>query len=102
MAPGIPATVIDNASSDNSAELAEGGAEVIANRENRGFAAAVNQGFRASTETCVLLLNPDVRITTPLEPLERACEEHGIAAGLLTDSSGRPQKGFSIRRLPTP
>jgi GT2 family glycosyltransferase len=97
MAPDVEPLVIDNASTNGSPEAA-----TIANSTNVGFAAAVNQGFRASTESLVLLLNPDARLTTPLEPLIDACAENGLAAGLLTDESGRPQRGFSIRRLPTP
>jgi len=97
MAPGIEVVVVDNASTERPKVKLE----VIANVENRGFAAAVNQGFRALSSELVLVLNPDVRLRTPLDDLTAPCREHGIAAGVLTDDAGRPQAGFSVRRLPT-
>lgn len=53
--------VVDNASSDGSAEIAAAHPDVflIRNSRNVGFAAAVNQGVRASGSPWVLLLNPD-------------------------------------------
>ncbi len=52
--------VVDNASEDGSADLAaELGATVLRNAENRGFAAAANQGARAGSGELVLFLNPD-------------------------------------------
>lgn len=112
MAPGITAIVVDNASSDASVQRArEGGAQVIANAENRGFAAAVNQGFKAAQAAggfrstraeFVLLLNPDVTLLTPVDALLEAAQSHGLAAGQLTEPDGSPQAGFTIRRLPTP
>ena len=54
--------VIDNASSDGSAAMvAEEFPEavIVANRENKGFAAANNQGLAAACGAHVLLLNPD-------------------------------------------
>lgn len=55
--------VIDNASADGSREwLAEqGDVRVIRNERNVGFAAACNQGIRASGAPFVALLNDDVR-----------------------------------------
>ena len=104
MAPGMAATVIDNASTDQT--LNQVGlrphVKVIANRENRGFAGAVNQGFRATEADPVLLLNPDVRLRTPLTPLVDACQQHGLSAGQLLEADGRPQTGFTIRCFPTP
>ena len=104
MAPGVAAVVVDNASTDRTLELVRERAEVqvIANSENRGFAAAANQGFRATGADAVLLLNPDVRLKTPITALTDACTQHGLSAGQLTDPSGRPQAGFTIRRFPTP
>src|SRR5215813_9642965 len=56
--------VIDNASDDASLESVQGfrhRVDFIQNSVNRGFAAAVNQAFHATTTTYVLILNPDVR-----------------------------------------
>src|SRR5579885_1169509 len=80
MAPSVAPLVIDNASQDQT--LQQAGARRIANSQNRGFAAAVNQGVRASDSEFFLLLNPDV--------------------ALLTQVDGRVQAGFTIRRFPTP
>ena len=53
--------VIDNASSDGSAEVCRTipGVRVIANSENVGFGRANNQGIRESQSELVLLLNSD-------------------------------------------
>jgi len=58
--------VVDNGSSDGSAAMVEEMAatfpvplRVIANSENRGFCAANNQGFAATTTELVALLNND-------------------------------------------
>jgi GT2 family glycosyltransferase len=54
--------LIDNASSDNSAGMVKQEfpqVTLIANSENRGFAAANNQGMRIANGRYVLLLNPD-------------------------------------------
>ncbi len=98
--------VIDNASIDDTCAVVEREhpqALLIRNRENRGFAAAVNQGVAASSEPLVLLLNPDARLTTPIDALAEQCLEQGVgaAAGRLLDEQGQPQLGFNIRALPT-
>ncbi len=97
--------VVDNASSDDTREQVwSRGARLIANPENRGFAAAVNQGFRATTAPFVLLLNPDTVLETGLEPLVEVCcrPGAGIACGKLVGPDGEIQRGFSVRRFPTP
>ena len=60
-------TVVDNASTDNSADGLEALAptvplRVIRNAENRGFGAACNQGAEGSTADYLLFLNPDTRL----------------------------------------
>ena len=105
LASGAETVVVDNASIDGTiAEVARRGVRLIANSENRGFAAAVNQGFGALDSAYVLLLNPDAVIQSSLEPLRQACDLPGAAGagGKLLDPSGRPQVGFMVRGLPTP
>jgi len=65
-APSAEILVVDNASEDASLELI--GAfrkrvNFIRNKVNRGFAAAVNQAFQATSTPYVLVLNPDIRVT---------------------------------------
>jgi GT2 family glycosyltransferase len=55
--------VVDNSPGDGAAEAVRAvarDATVLANRTNRGFAAAVNRALAVSTAEVVLLLNPDV------------------------------------------
>ena len=57
--------VIDNNSHDGSAEMVRADfptVKLIANAQNRGFAAACNQGLRASSARYILLLNPDTLV----------------------------------------
>jgi GT2 family glycosyltransferase/tetratricopeptide (TPR) repeat protein/SAM-dependent methyltransferase len=58
--------VVDNASTDGTLDYlrALGNVCVIANAENRGFPAAVNQGLHAATGKQILLLNNDTVVTT--------------------------------------
>ncbi len=61
-----PAQVIlvDNASADQSLEIARGfaGVEIVANSKNVGFAAAVNQAWAKSAEPWLFCVNPDLRL----------------------------------------
>ena len=62
---GYEIIVIDNASSDGSAQMIRGEfphVHLFENNENRGFAAANNQGIQLATGRYVLLLNPDTLI----------------------------------------
>lgn len=79
---------VDNASSDDSVALVDGAARQIVNAENRGFAAAVNQGIAAAHGEYVLLLNPDAflepeYVENLVRALERAGETFGMATGKL-------------------
>jgi N-acetylglucosaminyl-diphospho-decaprenol L-rhamnosyltransferase len=103
MAPYVKPIVVDNASSDRTVQVAQGYAlQIIENAENRGFAAAVNQGISASDADFLLLLNPDANLLTGIDALVQASQQYGLAAGKLVDLRGQAQAGFTIRRLPTP
>lgn len=95
---GSTTVVVDNASTDGSAKFA-----TIANGQNLGFAGAVNQGIRATTEPLVLILNPDCRLEGGLEAMTALFDDPkvGAAGGLLVGADGRPQIGFAVRRFPT-
>ena len=91
--------IVDNASTDGSLDCLMGvdRLSVIRNRENLGFAAACNVGFRSCSATHVAFLNPDAR----LEPgsLERLSDvlssdgRIGIVGPLLLGMDGREQRG---------
>jgi hypothetical protein len=102
---GAEIVVVDNASTDRTCqEATRRGVRLIANPENRGFAAAVNQGIRALDTPFVLLLNPDALLETSLDALVECCRCPGVAGagGKLVDAAGRPQAGFAVRSLPSP
>jgi GT2 family glycosyltransferase len=59
--PHFPVTVVDNASTDTTIELAKNaGAHVISLEENEGYGRAANAGLNASKAPYTLLLNPDI------------------------------------------
>ena len=94
---GKAVVIVDNGSTDGSAKWA-----TIVNSHNAGFAAAVNQGFAASNDPLVLILNPDCRVRSGLESMMALFDDPqvGAAGGLLLDPDGRPQAGFTVRRFP--
>lgn len=104
MAPSVNAIVIDNGSGDETVAEARSrfGVQVIANTENRGFAAAVNQGIRSCSADYLLMLNPDTHLLTAIDDLTAAAHSYGLACGKLEDKTGKAQAGFTIRRFPTP
>ena len=67
--------VVDNASSDGSADAARGwpGVRVIETGANLGFARGNNAGIRASTGTNLLLLNSDTIV--PPQAIDRLIED---------------------------
>jgi len=98
--------VVDNASTDGTAVWLRNAypqVHLIANQENRGFAAGCNQGLARTTADAVLLLNPDAELLPgALEILARVLETHpGVAAAgpLVLGSNGYPQP--TRRRFPT-
>jgi GT2 family glycosyltransferase len=92
--------VVDNASSDGSAEAARQWAQVrvIAQIANRGFASGNNAGIRATTGNAILLLNSDTVV--PPGALDRLLDELGRDPGVavvgprLVDGAGRPELSF--------
>ncbi len=80
----LEVVVVDNASRDWSAVSAKEDfpqIELIQTGENRGFAAGVNVGIRATTAPYVLVLNPDAEIW------------EGTLAGLVKLADERPRAG---------
>ena len=61
--PDCPIVVVDNASSDDTAERSrQAGASVVLNEANVGYGSACNQGARSAETEHLLFLNPDVLI----------------------------------------
>jgi GT2 family glycosyltransferase len=101
----VEVLVVDNASGDSTcAEVAAHGVRLIANPGNAGFAAAVNQGVRATTAPLILLLNPDAHLVKGIDALATLLEtsKAGVVGGMLIGGDGLPQTGFMARNLPTP
>ena len=86
---GFETIVVDNGSSDGSADLAERefGAIVIRNAENRGFCAANNQGIAAAQGEFIALLNNDAEA------------EPGWLAALRTACSQAPDIGMAASKV---
>src|SRR6202012_5016754 len=100
----VEVLVIDNASADDTCgEVGRRGVSLIANSVNTGFAAAVNQGVRATSAPLVLLLNPDAHLVSSLDALVGCFDTAGTGAvgGMLVGADGKPQRGFMARNLPT-
>ncbi len=99
--------VVDNASSDGSAEAVRAAfpqAHLIANTDNAGYARGNNQGLQVSTGRYLLLLNPDVVL--PPEGLQTAvaCMESRPDVGALGVRLVNPDRTVqrSVRGFPTP
>lgn len=97
-------TVVDNASSDGSADRTDDlplPLHVIHNAENHGFATACNQGAKEGTAPFVLFLNPDTTLFP--ETLDRVlgflalpeAARVGICGGQMISDDGRPQPSCS-------
>ncbi|HEX4997107.1 MAG TPA: glycosyltransferase family 2 protein [Terriglobia bacterium] len=93
--------VVDNASSDGSAEHAlafPNRVHLIRNEVNRGFAGGMNQAFAASRSEFVLAMNPDARaMPGAIAELERLMREHPETGAVGGDVNDR----YPPRDLPT-
>jgi N-acetylglucosaminyl-diphospho-decaprenol L-rhamnosyltransferase len=100
--------LVDNASTDATipkARRAEPKVCLLLNTQNVGFAGAVNQGAAVAEGDILVILNPDAVAT--VGSLDSLCyalgpDEVGAAGGLLVHDNGTPEKGFLVRRFPTP
>lgn len=103
--------VVDNASSDGSLEPLEAGQirgiplRVVKNLDNRGFAAACNQGAALAGGRHLLFINPDCRMAAgALARLMALLDSHpdaGMAGPLILNADGSEQRGCR-RYLPDP
>jgi hypothetical protein len=98
--------IVDNASNDGSAAAVKEAfpyINVIANKQNVGFASANNQGYAVSNGNFLLLLNPDTlvkpnAIKSVLDFLKKT-PDAGMAACRLLNRDGSLQR--SIKYFPT-
>jgi len=102
---GWEVLLIDNASHDDTVERASryGHVRIVFNRENLGFAGAVNQAVGMAAGSVILVLNPDaVAGDGALDFLLQTLQQtgSGAAGGLLLDPAGQVQRGFVVRRFP--
>ena len=100
--------VVDNASSDPSMDLAAAavpGVVAIRNAENRGFAAACNQGAQGSAADYLLFLNPDTvvgeaTLSSVVAFMQAPAQaDVGVCGIRLVDEQGRPSTAAA--RFPT-
>jgi GT2 family glycosyltransferase len=98
--------VVDNASSDGSAEFVERNfthVKLILNNKNIGFAAANNKAIKSSDSRYVLLINSDCKVyENSLDRLLNFMEENpevGIAGPKIVNSDGSIQ--LSCRKFPS-
>lgn len=106
--PRVPTEIIvvDNASTDGSADAARQhtGVVVLDAGANVGFAAANNLGIRASRGDVLLLLNSDTRVPPgAIDGLVTALEDHPgatVVGPRLVDEQGRAELSFGSMMNP--
>src|SRR5262245_20756676 len=96
-------TVVDNASTDDSASALGASVDLVRNCENRGFGRASNQGARLGNAELLLFLNPDVMLepdslTAAVSRLNDDPTIHAIGIRLLDDAGAAHR---SCCRIPT-
>ncbi len=96
--------VVDNASADGSAgQIKEGfpAVHLIANAENRGFAAANNQALPLCRGRYLFFLNPDTRVSPDAfagaVSFMDADPQIGLAGARIVNPDGTPQESVSFR-----
>lgn len=107
----VEVIVVDNGSDDGTPDLVrarlpgEPCLHLVGNPDNRGFAAACNQGAALARGDALLLLNPDAFLAADAVARLRRHLDGDPAIGLLgcavLDEAGRPH-GPQRRREPTP
>ncbi|MBV9078576.1 MAG: glycosyltransferase family 2 protein [Methylobacteriaceae bacterium] len=93
-AAAVPVIVVDNASRDGCANVAEReGARVLRNRLNEGYGRANNRGVRETAARFVLIVNPDLVLAPgAADELLRAAERYpdaGLLAPRIVEPDGR-------------
>ncbi len=93
-AEGVPAIVVDNASTDASREIAQAhGARLIANPRNEGYGRANNRGVAACDTPFALIVNPDLEVgpgaVAALLAAAQAYPDAGLLAPRIAEPSGR-------------
>jgi GT2 family glycosyltransferase len=101
---GLAVIVVDNASRDDSAAVAEAaGARVIRNAANLGFGAGCNIGMDAAETEFVLLANPDTRldaaVIAQLVAAADAFPDAAILAPMLCDETGARVRSWDVEQL---
>jgi N-acetylglucosaminyl-diphospho-decaprenol L-rhamnosyltransferase len=102
--PGLAVIVVDNASRDGSAAVAEAsGMRVIRNTANLGFGAGCNIGMCAAETEFVLLANPDTRLDAVaiarLVAAADAFPDAAILAPTLCDETGARVRSWDVEQL---
>lgn len=108
--PRAEVIVVDNGSKDGSAAMVRkefgksgrsGKVRLIANKRNKGFAAANNQGFKRAHGDMIVMLNSDTEVPKDaLSKLARELERHpetGVAGPQLRNARGEVQQSASWR-----
>lgn len=93
--------VVDNSSTDGSAAMVRGrfpSVRLLANHENRGYAAACNQALARATGEIAVLLNadaaPEPGALRRLKDVLRSRPDVGVVGGMLVGPDGRPRRSY--------
>ncbi len=104
---GHEVIVVDNASSDMSADIARAeGASVLQMPTNLGFGAACNRGAALASHPLILFLNPDARLRRgALNALAKAFSQYPNCAAanpMIRGAGGKQFFRFRTKLLPRP